>query len=111
MTAFPGLAYIYAAFSNRSPHPSPQVNGLGLGASPGNTWIFAGYSQSSNPNLGIRQSWCFSISVLALLRVGLPTSGALFGPIVNHYAVLFFPDLFHGGSAGTENARVRLLSK
>ena len=92
-------------------HPSRQVNGLGLGASLGNTWIFAGYSQSPNPNLGIRQSWSFPISVLALLRVGLPTSGTLFRPIVNHYAVLFFAGLFHGCSAGTENARVRLLSK
>jgi hypothetical protein len=89
--------------------PSAPVNGLGLGASHGNTLLFASYSQSSNPDLSIRPTWCFPISVLALFRMGLPTIGPLFRPIVNHYAFLFFACLFHGGSAGTENARVRLV--
>ena len=40
--------------------PSAPVNGLGLGASHGNTLLFAGYSQSSNPDLSISPDLVFS---------------------------------------------------
>jgi hypothetical protein len=73
-----------------------------LGASLGNTLLFADYGQSSNPDLSIGSSWCFPISVLTLLRFGLRTSGALFGPIVGHYAFLFLAGLFRGGISGAQ---------
>lgn len=69
-------------------------------ASLGDTSLFAGHSQSSNPDLSIHPSLCFPISVLALLRMGLPTSGPLSRPIVNHYALLFLACVFHGAALG-----------
>jgi len=47
------------------------------------------------------------ISVFTLLRMGLPTCGPLFWPIVNHYAVLLFAGLFHGSISGAQNGAVR----
>src|SRR5260370_2415135 len=91
--------------------PSAQINGLGLGASLGNTLLFAGYGQSSDPDLSTGPSWRYPISVVTLLRMGLPTSGPLLGAIVNHYALLFFAGLFHGSISGAQNSAVRSLRK
>src|SRR5689334_21412659 len=94
-------------------HPSPQVNGLGLGSSLGDTWIFARHSFIPSPRMdfGVGPSRNRPISVFPLLRMGLPSSGPLFGPIVNHHAILFVTGLFDGSGASTENTGVRRLPR
>ena len=87
--------------------PSPPINCLGLGASLGNTLLLDGYGQCSNPDFSIGPSQCAPITVLTLLRMGLPTSGPLLGPIVNHYAVLLFACLFRGSIPDAQIGAVR----
>ena len=46
--------------------------------------------------------------VFTLFWLGLPTCEPLFGPTVNHYAVLLVAGLFLGSGPGEKDARVRL---
>jgi hypothetical protein len=53
------------------PRPSTAVNSVGLGTALGHTLLFGGHIQSLDPYICACQHW--PISVLTLLRMGLPT--------------------------------------
>lgn len=80
--------------------PATPFNGMGVDPSFGNTLLFVAHSYGSNSTmeLGLDQSRRWPILVFTLFWMGLPTASALPGPIVNHYAFLFFASLYSVGA-------------